>query len=65
MVELDDEMLLDDVMSPKEQNSPVAGVNDTLPEQENLLDELVYAETQPNQDGFFADADDQVSFRLI
>ena len=45
MVELDDEMLLDDVMSPKEQSSPVAGVNDTLPEQENLLDELVYAET--------------------
>ena len=45
MVELDDEMLLDDVMSPKEQNSPVAGVNDTLPEQENLLDELIYAET--------------------
>ena len=45
MVELDDEMLLDDVMSPKEQGSPVTGVNDTLPEAENLLDELVYAET--------------------
>ena len=61
MVELDDEMLLDDVLSPKEQNSPAGKSAGSLPEADNLLDELNYTETKPNPDGFFADADDQVS----
>ena len=63
MVELDDEMLLDDVLSPKEQNSPAGKSAGSLPEADNLLDELNYTETKPNPEGFFADADDQVSLR--
>ena len=67
MVELDDEMLLD-MNSPMKQ-SPAARspTSETVirVEQENFLDELNYNETQANPHGFFADADDQVSFCSI
>ena len=61
MVELDDEMLLD-MTSPTKQRSPARKSSGSDGGAGNLLDELNYQETQLNPDGFFSDANDQVSF---
>ena len=61
MVELDDEMLLD-MNSPTKQQSPARkSSGSSNGAGGNLLDALNYQETAPNLDGFFSDANDQVS----
>ena len=65
MVELDDELLLD-MNSPMKQSpatrSPTGEPVVAIATGANFLDELNYNETQLNPDGFFNDANDQVSF---
>lgn len=65
MVELDDEMLLDSPMkqSPATRSPTGEGIMPVMPVATgDFLDELNYNETQLNPDGFFNDANDQVSF---